>query len=50
MYITASCVLAHEHRSYAHPRSFSNPSDPADQGDYDYYEDPEVDGQGNDEE
>ena len=50
MYIIALCVLAHEHESCAHPRSFPNPSEAADPGHYAYYEDLDVEGQGADEE
>ena len=49
-YILLHCVLAREHGSSAHSRSPPNPSDNDDQGDYAYYEDPEVGGQGNVEE
>ena len=48
--IVLHCVLAREHESCAHSRSPPNPSENEDQGDYAYYEDPEVGGQGNDEE
>ena len=50
MYNIASVVLAREHGICAHPRSFPKPSEPTDLGDYAYYEDADVDGQGNVEE
>ena len=51
MYIIASCVLVREHGSCAHPRSFPpKPLEAVDQGHYAYYEDPDVDEQGSDEE
>ena len=50
MYIIAFCVLAREHGSCAHSRSLPpKPSEAGNPGDYDYFEDPEVGGPGDDE-
>ena len=50
MYIMALCVGSRARKLCSFSLFSSKPSEAADEGDYAYYEDPEVNGQGNDEE